>query len=113
MPRIERTAQLSWDGNVARGHGAITAGSGAFSDLEYSLPARIGKPEGKTSPEELLAAAHATCYATSIAGEIARAGIDRGGFDRAVAAGHAGCPFSRLLERSGADVQVKANLEEE
>jgi osmotically inducible protein OsmC len=39
-----------------------------------NLPSRIGDPEGKTSPEELLAAAHASCYVTSLAGESARAG---------------------------------------
>ena len=57
MPRIERKAQIVWEGNVARGAGSITAASGAFTDLPYSLPSRIGQPEGKTSPEELLAAA--------------------------------------------------------
>ncbi len=56
MPRIERTAEITWDGNLARGAGAMSAGSGAFSQLGYSLPTRIGQPEGKTSPEELLAA---------------------------------------------------------
>ena len=63
MPRIERTAEIVWEGNVARGEGTIGAGSGAFSGLAYSLPTRIGQPEGKTSPEELLAAAHGGCLA--------------------------------------------------
>ena len=49
------------------------ASSGAF-ELPVNLPSRIGDPEGKTSPEELLAAAHASCYVTSLAGESARAG---------------------------------------
>ncbi|MCW2975029.1 MAG: OsmC-like protein, partial [Actinomycetia bacterium] len=61
MPRIERTAEIAWEGNLARGAGAMSAGSGAFSQLGYSLPTRIGQPEGKTSPEELLAAAHGGC----------------------------------------------------
>jgi organic hydroperoxide reductase OsmC/OhrA len=43
----------------------------------------------------------------------ARAAIDRAGFDEAVQRGHAGCPFSRLLQRAGADVQVNASLEGE
>ena len=65
---------MKWEGNVARGNGAITAASGAFDDLPYSLASRVEKPDGKTSPEELLAAAHAGCYAMSLAGELARAG---------------------------------------
>jgi lipoyl-dependent peroxiredoxin len=74
MPRVQREAQVTWQGNVARGSGAITAATGAFDDLPYSLASRVEKPDGKTSPEELLAAAHAACYAMSLAGELARAG---------------------------------------
>jgi osmotically inducible protein OsmC len=71
VPRIERTAVIKWEGNLARGAGLISAGSsGAFTDLPYSNATRIGKPEGKTSPEELLAAAHGGCFATSLAGEL-------------------------------------------
>src|SRR3954453_304995 len=70
MPRIVRNADVTWEGNVARGNGAITAGTGAFSALPYSLPTRIGEAQGKTSPEELLAAAHAGCFAMSLASEL-------------------------------------------
>jgi len=75
MPRIERHANVVWEGNLARGSGSISAGTGAFHGLEYSNAVRIGNgTEGKTSPEELLAAAHAGCYASSLAGELTRAG---------------------------------------
>jgi osmotically inducible protein OsmC len=74
VPRVQRQASVTWEGNVARGHGAISAATGAFANLPYSLAARIEKPDGKTSPEELLAAAHAACYAMSLAGELAGAG---------------------------------------
>jgi lipoyl-dependent peroxiredoxin len=74
MPRIERTARVTWEGNVARGAGTLTAGSGAFAELGYSLATRIGAPEGKTSPEELLAAAHGGCLTMSVASELTRAG---------------------------------------
>jgi len=71
VPRIERHADVIWDGTNTRGSGRIDAGTGAFSGLEYSLPVRVGKgAEGKTSPEELLAAAHAGCFAMSLAGEL-------------------------------------------
>lgn len=73
MPHIERSASLTWDGNLARGVGRISAGTGAFSGLEYSLPTRVGQAEGKTSPEELLAAAHGGCITMSLAGELTRA----------------------------------------
>jgi lipoyl-dependent peroxiredoxin len=75
LPRIERHANVIWEGNLARGSGRITAGTGAFEALAYSNAVRIGKgDEGKTSPEELLAAAHAGCFASSLAGELTRAG---------------------------------------
>lgn len=81
MPRIERRAEVVWEGNVARGGGSISADSGAFTDLPYSLPSRIGKSEGKTSPEELLAAAHGGCITMSIAGELVGAGTTPGRID--------------------------------
>ena len=75
MPRIVREADVAWEGNLARGTGPITAASsGAFEALAYSLPTRIAAPEGKTSPEELLAAAHGGCFTMSLAGELTGAG---------------------------------------
>jgi osmotically inducible protein OsmC len=74
VPRITRTAAVVWNGSVARGSGSISAGTGAFVDLPYSLPTRIGDAEGKTSPEELLAAAHAGCFAMSLASELTERG---------------------------------------
>ena len=73
MPRLERTADVVWEGNLARGAGSLSAGTGAFAGLGYSLPTRIGAPEGKTSPEELLAAAHGGCLAMSLAGGLSGA----------------------------------------
>ena len=75
MPRIVREADVHWEGNVARGTGGITAASSAaFVALPFSVASRVGAPEGKTSPEELLAAAHGGCFAMSLAGELAKAG---------------------------------------
>ena len=83
MPRIERTATVAWEGNLARGDGRLSGGSGAFAELGYSLPTRIGAPEGKTSPEELLAAAHGGCLTMSLAGELTRAGTPPGRLETA------------------------------
>ena len=75
MPRIVREAAASWEGNVARGAGDISAASsGAFTALPFSVASRIGSPEGKTSPEELLAAAHGGCFTMSLASELTKAG---------------------------------------
>jgi lipoyl-dependent peroxiredoxin len=74
LPRIERRAEVVWEGNVARGQGRLTAGSGAFGELPLTLATRIGAPEGHTSPEELVAAAHAGCYAMSLTSELVKLG---------------------------------------
>ena len=73
MPRIVREAAVAWRGSLSRGSGVASAGTGAF-ELPIDLPSRIGENVDRTSPEELLAAAHAGCYATSLAGEVRRAG---------------------------------------
>ena len=81
MPHIERTTHVGWDGNLARGAGTLDAASGAFARLPFSLPSRIGEPGGKTSPEELLAAAHGGCLTMSLAGELTSAGTPPGRLD--------------------------------
>jgi osmotically inducible protein OsmC len=74
MPRIVREADIAWEGTLSRGAGVVSAvSSGAFG-LPVTIASRVAEPEGKTSPEELLAAAHATCFVTSLAGELAKAG---------------------------------------
>jgi len=74
VPRIIREANVVWEGTAARGSGVVSAvSSGAFA-LPTTIASRIGDPEGKTSPEELLAAAHASCFVTSLGSELARAG---------------------------------------
>jgi lipoyl-dependent peroxiredoxin len=143
VPRIERSATVAWEGNVARGAGRLSAESGAFSELPFTLASRIGDPEGKTSPEELLAAATAGCFAMSLGSELARDGtppgrlevhctivmdevpdeghqivgaelsvradvdgVSEGSLAAAVERAEAGCPFSTLLKKAGARVNV-------
>ena len=75
MPRIERTAEIVWEGNLARGEGRSRPAPPAPSPgSPYSNATRIGQPEGKTSPEELLAAAHGGCFTMSLAGELSALG---------------------------------------
>ena len=70
MPHVERSARAGWEGNLARGEGRISAPSGLLSDAPYSASSRIAARPETTSPEELLAAAHAGCFAMSLAGEL-------------------------------------------
>jgi osmotically inducible protein OsmC len=74
MPKVQRNIDVVWEGNVARGNGTFQGGTGALSGLPFSLATRVGSPEGKTSPEELVAAAHAACFAMSLSGVLTRAG---------------------------------------
>jgi osmotically inducible protein OsmC len=75
MPKAERRAEVVWEGNLTEGHGEITStGSGAFSQLPVSWEARAGESGGKTSPEELIAAAHAACYCMALSNELNKAG---------------------------------------
>ncbi len=75
MAGIERKAEVVWEGSLAAGSGeASGASSGAFGPLPVTWAARTEAPEGKTSPEELVAAAHAACYAMAFAHTLAEAG---------------------------------------
>ena len=73
MATFARHVDVDWQGSVAEGKGEAKAGSGAFT-LPVSFPARIGEPGGKTSPEELMAAAHAACYAMALNATLGRKG---------------------------------------
>jgi osmotically inducible protein OsmC len=74
MPRIVREVDIAWEGTLSRGAGVVRAASSGAFELPVTIASRVAEPEGKTSPEELLAAAHATCFVTSLAGELAKAG---------------------------------------
>jgi osmotically inducible protein OsmC len=68
---FERKVEVDWAGSVMEGTGTAKAGSGAFT-LPVTFPARIGESGGKTSPEELMAAAHAACYAMALNATLGR-----------------------------------------
>jgi lipoyl-dependent peroxiredoxin len=72
----ERRAEVTWQGDLMSGSGTIDrVGSGAFGPLEVSWPARTEDASGgKTSPEELLAAAHASCFSMALSHGLAQAG---------------------------------------
>ena len=68
------SATTVWEGDLARGSGTATPASGAFEPTEVSWAARTERAAGRTSPEELLAAAHAACYCMQLSHELAEAG---------------------------------------
>jgi len=65
MATFERHVDVSWHGGLMDGTGEAKAGTGAFT-LPVTFPSRIQDPAGRTSPEELMAAAHAACYAMAL-----------------------------------------------
>jgi osmotically inducible protein OsmC len=70
-----RQARAKWNGDLAKGSGEVSAvSSGKFNSLPVSWGARTESPQGKTSPEELLAAAHASCFAMALSGGLAKNG---------------------------------------
>jgi osmotically inducible protein OsmC len=73
MATFSRHADVEWAGSIMEGKGQVKAGSGAFT-LPVTFPARIGEPAGHTSPEELVASAHAACYAMALNATVGRKG---------------------------------------
>lgn len=74
MAAVTRSADAVWKGNLLEGSGMFNVLSGAIANLPVTWAARTAASDSKTSPEELLAAAHASCYAMALSGVLARAG---------------------------------------
>ena len=65
----ERRAEVTWQGDLQSGSGTIDrVGSGAFGPLDVTWASRAEDPAGRTSPEELIAAAHASCFSMALSG---------------------------------------------
>lgn len=73
MATFSRNVTVNWEGSIMEGKGVAKAGSGAFN-LPVTFPARIGEPGGTTSPEELIAAAHAACFAMALNATVGKKG---------------------------------------
>jgi osmotically inducible protein OsmC len=70
-----RTARTAWNGTLEKGVGQVELASSGVGTFDVSFPRRAAEDaEGTTSPEELIAAAHTSCYAMALSAEIARAG---------------------------------------
>jgi osmotically inducible protein OsmC len=66
MAIATREAEIEWEGALASGAGTLSGGSGALGELPVTWASRTERPDGKTSPEELIAAAHASCFAMAL-----------------------------------------------
>ncbi|GAA2886045.1 OsmC family peroxiredoxin [Streptomyces mexicanus] len=69
-----RIAHTVWEGDLPSGRGTVTFDSSGIGDQEVSWPARAEEPNGVTSPEELIAAAHCSCFAMALSNGLANAG---------------------------------------
>lgn len=67
MAIATRAAKTTWSADLASGHGVVHGDSGGFGDLDVTWASRTESPGGKTSPEELCAAAHSSCFAMALA----------------------------------------------
>jgi osmotically inducible protein OsmC len=74
MAMAERTAVTAWEGDLAHGAGSINGASGALSELGVTWASRTERSDGLTSPEELIAAAHASCFSMALAHGLSEAG---------------------------------------
>ena len=131
---VHQSARVIWAGTLARGSVEVTGGSGALGPLDVDLPTRLGEAEGKTTPEELLAAAHATCFTTALGSVLAgrrtpparlevRAtvtlieletsgevpGADEAAFGEALSEAEARCLISRVLAK-GTTIRARGGL---
>jgi len=72
--KVERQAEVIWEGDLLQGSGYLKIGSGITGNQPISWASRIGPPDGKISPEELMASAHASCYAMALSNTLAHEG---------------------------------------
>ena len=75
MAQAVRRAEATWDGDLLSGSGIVSAvSSGAFTDMPVTWASRTEDSGGRTSPEELLASAHASCFCMALSAGLGRAG---------------------------------------
>ena len=80
-----RTATAHWEGDLFSGSGRVALESSGIGTFPVSWPARAAEPGGKTSPEELIAAAHSSCFNMALSNSLAEAGTPPAGLDTTAA----------------------------
>ena len=79
-----RKANTQWKGSLMQGAGQVTLASSGLGTYDVTWPSRAEEPNGKTSPEELIAAAHSSCYSMALSHGLAQAGTPPQGRDGSV-----------------------------
>src|SRR5271169_1294814 len=74
MASAERRAHVTWTGTLTQGAGFLDLSSGAAAELPVTWASRTARSDGKTSPEELIAGAHSSCFAMAFSGDLTKAG---------------------------------------
>lgn len=74
MTAATRTANAHWEGSLLEGSGNVSLDSSGLGKFDVTWASRAGSPEGRTSPEELIAAAHSTCFSMALSQALAGAG---------------------------------------
>ena len=74
MAMAERTATTTWEGDLPHGSGVLNGASGALDSLPVTWASRTERSGGKTSPEELIAAAHSSCFSMALSHELSEGG---------------------------------------
>jgi osmotically inducible protein OsmC len=106
MAMAERRAEVVWEGNLARGSGRFTVGSGAMGELPVTWASRTERSDGKTSPEELIAAAHASCFAMALSNV-----LDEGGTPPERLQINAVCTFDvEKVKVSSVDLDIRGRV---
>jgi osmotically inducible protein OsmC len=98
---MKSTAKASWAGSMTEGAGKITAGSGLFKDAPYSAKGRFEGGVPGTTPEELIAAAHAGCYTMALGFGLMRAKMPAKSIET-------GCEVEVVMGSAGADITKSA-----
>ena len=107
MATIERRSTATWNGDLAKGNGTFTVGSGAFSEQGVTWASRVERPNGRTSPEELIAAAQATCFAMALSHTLATDGHPA---DSVQVTAVCGAEFGEGLKINTMDIYVTGNV---
>jgi osmotically inducible protein OsmC len=103
-----RDATTHWTGGLQDGKGQVTLDSSNAGQFDVSFPTRSGNPDGQTSPEELIAAAHSACLAMNLSGVLGREGITADSID--VSAEVTLSTTAEGAEISGIDITLRASV---
>ena len=111
MAEAIRTAHATWNGDLLSGDGVVSATSSkAFSELPVSWAARTESSGGRTSPEELVAAAHASCFCMALSAGLGKAGPPPTKLEVDATGAKDNCPISSAL-KGNVELEVDATLE--